>query len=154
MEWYRGTLQDFIYIFIHYVSLSNPIVIVAMLAGAISAGISIAMILARPLRKYIAMSFVFTMLTIFLGLAGSILNIRETNEAAAVERVAGLTPSAQRYYDAEYGYNKIAFFLFPFMVGIMSAMPSILMGIVLAKKKNTKEAGTPEDRFQKRKGKE
>jgi hypothetical protein len=138
MEQYRGTFPDLIYIFLQYVSLSNPAVIVAMAIGAISTGLSIAMILARPLRKYRIVLFVLAAATILTGLTGSVLNMREANEAKLLEMRAGLSPSAQRYYDTEYGYNKNLFYLFPFLTGILSAIPSLFLGIFAVKTRQHK----------------
>lgn len=135
MESYRGALPNLIYVFIHYVSISNPLVMAVMLSGVISALISIAIILSGRLRKYARLPFLLALVTILLAVAGSVLNIRETKEAQQLEARIGRKSSAAEYFSLEYGFNNILFYTFPFLVGVLGAMPSIFIGIAMMKKK-------------------
>lgn len=123
------------FVFIHYVKLSHPIVIAAMIAGAVSTIVSIAMVMGRPSGNEKALPFVLAAITITLGLAGSMLNATGVNNAALIETGAGMRSSASQYYDIECGYVESFFRAFPFTVGVVCALPALVLGSIIMMRK-------------------
>jgi len=124
------------FVFIHYVKLSHPVVIAVMAMGVVSIAVSVAVALTRSPGRRKALPLILGAVTILMGMAGSALNASGINKAALVEAGAGIAPSASQYYSSECGYNETLFYVFPFIVGVASALPAIVTGIIIMARKD------------------
>lgn len=134
MERYRGILFFLKYLFLQYAGLSGAMAATALFIGLGATIAGLAMLFSRPAKKHIGVLFVIATLPLFIGIAGTIFTIHTTQEAVQLEQIKGLQPSAQRYYDLEYGYSKALLHSFPTIVGASSAIPGLLLVAILKRK--------------------
>lgn len=131
MDRYLGAFSYAKAIFVHYMTLTNETVLFAFAAGVLAFSTGLAMIFFERVRKNLAVLGVLIFLPIVISVFGTALTIRDVNEAISLEKQHELESSAEKYYDLEYGYSKGLLIFFCLGAGIASAIPAIIVFIIL-----------------------
>lgn len=132
---YSGTFFIIKSVFLHYLLLSSPFSYMALLAGALALiAIGLARILPNWPRPLAFIIRLLTLLPLLIGLAGTAIIVHDTAYIAALETKSCITPSAEKYYDLQYGYSRLLLFIFPAIIGAMGSIFSILLAKFTRKK--------------------
>ncbi|MBN1353593.1 MAG: hypothetical protein JW994_02845 [Candidatus Omnitrophica bacterium] len=127
-------------LFMYYVNLTGFAALLAFFIGLFATIAGIVMLIFRMRRIYIHILFIIAILPIVVGFAGTMTCIEEVNDTASLEKKVGLTPTAERYYDLEYGYAKYLLYSFPVMAGCASAIPPLFIVVFLYQKNSKKNS--------------
>lgn len=146
MERYSGLSVILKYLFLQYVSLSGKAAFIALFIGICATITGLAMLFLHPTKKHIRILSIIAILPFFIGIAGAILTIHTTQEAAQLEQIKGIEPSAQKYFDLQYGYSKALLHSFPAIVGAASTIPGLLL-VAILKRKNRPKISRQENRL-------
>lgn len=146
MERYSGLSVILKYLFLQYVSLSNKAALIALFIGISAIIAGLVMLFFHPTKKHIRILLVIAILPLFIGIAGAISTIHTTQKAAQLEQIKGIEPSAQKYFDLQYGYSKALLHSFSTIVGAASAIPGLLL-VAILKRKNRPKISRQENRL-------
>lgn len=130
MERYLGSVFLIKYLFLNYLILAGPPALIALCIGFSGLCIGLFMLFFKNARRYSGVLFMLALASVVVGGAGSATALSSTHQAALLEEARQLTPSAARYNDLQYGYSTILLYLFPLLIGVASAIPSLLFGII------------------------
>ncbi|MCX5679823.1 MAG: hypothetical protein NTZ95_04110 [Candidatus Omnitrophica bacterium] len=133
MNRYTGIFSYISYLFLHYSILSGPYNALALDIGVFGAITGLLMLYYKNLRLHRRMLLIIAAFSIIIGLMGTVATIHGTAEAVSIEQKINIKSTADKYYSLEYGYSKLLLWLFPFFVGLFSAVPSLLISQILKK---------------------
>lgn len=133
MSRYSGIFSHIANLFTHYSNLSGPYNMLVLIIGAFGVIAGSLMLCFKNLRIHRRILLIIAVFSIITGLLGTVATIYGTAQAVSIEQKSDIVPTADKYYDLEYGYSKILLWLFPLSAGLFSAIPSLLILLILKK---------------------
>ena len=134
MERYKGLFFFIKYLFLHYISLSGPIVLVSISIGLAATIAGLVLLFNPSNKKYIAILAIVAVVPIIIGIEGALLNINSAKEALSIEQKYKIEPTARRYDDIQYLYRRELFYAFPAVVGTLSTLAPLIVVYLLKRK--------------------